>query len=100
MSIINRKTNRPEPKLHSDRCIFPLILKNDINIAFGTQLINIVQVPLSSFLNEKITINCVFKVRRNYKKILRRSDLSSVLSSQNYVKILRNDENISKCLYN
>lgn len=67
-----------------------------MNIVFGTQVVNSIYIPLWPFRDERLTVNSIFKVRRNYKKMLRRSDLSSMLASQNYVRMFRNDENISK----
>lgn len=55
-----------------------------------------VEIPLFHLKDECVAVTCAFKIRRSYQKQLRRSDLSSILSSQNYVRILRNDENLSK----
>lgn len=56
---------------------------------------NLMQIPLQNFVDEKIIVGTVFKIRRGYKKLLRKSDLNSILSAQNYIKLYRNDENLS-----
>eukprot|EP00830_Metopus_es_P017249 TRINITY_DN5592_c0_g1_i1.p2 TRINITY_DN5592_c0_g1~~TRINITY_DN5592_c0_g1_i1.p2 ORF type:complete len:314 (+),score=37.76 TRINITY_DN5592_c0_g1_i1:16-957(+) len=71
-----------------------VIPENEINLIVPPRLINIVQIPLWYFPGQKLSISCVFKVRRHYQRQLRRSDLSSILTAQKYVRIFRNDENL------
>jgi len=52
-------------------------------------------IPLLYLKDEGILINSVYKITRNYQKQIRKSDLSSLLSSENYVNLIRNDNNLS-----
>ena len=67
-----------------------------MNTVIFNKVVNSVYIPALNFGDEKITVNCIFNIRRNYKKLLRRSDLSCLLSAQKYVKLFRDDENLSK----
>ena len=59
------------------------------------RLINIIEIPLLNLKNEKIAIIAIFKMTRNYKKFLRKTDLKSILSAQKYIQLFRHDENLS-----
>eukprot|EP00826_Nyctotherus_ovalis_P024544 TRINITY_DN1896_c0_g5_i2.p1 TRINITY_DN1896_c0_g5~~TRINITY_DN1896_c0_g5_i2.p1 ORF type:complete len:326 (+),score=60.82 TRINITY_DN1896_c0_g5_i2:1066-2043(+) len=52
-------------------------------------------MPMHGLTDERLNVCTVFKIRRNYQRVLRRSDLSSILCAQKYVKLFRNDENLS-----
>lgn len=73
-----------------------LKMQNDVNLLMGPRVVNIVQIPVNNFTSVRLYVCCIFKIRRNYQKVIRRSDLSSMLTSQKYIRIFRNDENLSK----
>lgn len=67
---------------------------------FPPRVVSIVQIPLNSFEGERLNVYTIFKIRRGYQKLIRKSDLSSILSAQKFVRLFRSDENLSSCLNN
>ena len=66
-----------------------------MTVVFGYFILNIMYLPSNTFCADGFAIITVFKIRRGYQRYLARSDLNCILISNKYVRISRNDQNLS-----
>jgi len=71
------------------------IFHKDIILLCGTYITHVGLLNLQNSRSEDIYIASIFKIKKDHQKTLRKSDLNCLLCSQKFVKMSRNDENLS-----